>query len=162
MALRLSQGSLLYLNLALGLFVAIANGAALALVIAGRAEKLSGQALEITAWSLAGLLLTITSAYALRHSEKTASILRFQACLVMALAVALAAWALMLLVGAISSGTRVVWGAGYLSVLALYCWILGSHAFPEPEYARYRQLLAWVLLPVSIVIDILTYIRVTD
>lgn len=162
MVLRLSQGSLLYLNLALGLFVAIANGAALTLVLMGRADKLSGQAAEIAAWSLAGLLLAVTAAYALRHAEKTASILRLQTYLVIGLVVALVAWALMLLTGAISSSARVVWAVGYLSILALYCWILGSHAFPEPEYARYRQLLTWVLLPASIAIDILTYVKVMD
>jgi hypothetical protein len=153
---------LLYLNLALGLFVAIANGAALLLVVKGQAERLGGQAVEIAAWSTAGLLLAITAAYALRRNEKTASILRFQTYLVIALVVALTAWALMLLTGAISSSTRVVWAVGYLSILALYCWILGSHAFPEPQYSKYRQLLAWVMLPVCIAVDILTYIKITD
>jgi hypothetical protein len=162
MVVRLSQGSLLYVNLALGLFVAIANGAALALVLTGRAENLIGQGPEIAAWSIAGLLLAITAAYALRRSETTAAILQFQTYLVIALVVALAAWALMLVIDATSSSARVVWAVGYLSILALYCWILGSHAFPGPEYARYRQLLAWVLLPCSIAIDILTYIKVTD
>lgn len=162
MVLRLSQGSLLYLNLALGLFVAIANGAALLMVLLGRAERLGGQAVEIAAWSIGGLLLAVTAAYALRRSEKVAAILQLQTYLVVALALALTAWALTIVLGAASASVRVVWAVGYLSILALYCSILGAHAFPEPRHFMYRQLLNWVLVPLCVVVDIATYMKVTD
>jgi hypothetical protein len=50
MMARLSNSSLLYINLALGFFVAIANGAALAMVLSGNAARLSGQKFEILMW----------------------------------------------------------------------------------------------------------------
>src|SRR6185369_911773 len=117
MSLRLSPTSLVYINLALGMFVAVANGAALFLVLSGREEKLSGQGLEIAAWSIAGLLLAASAGYAVRRADRVAEVLRWQTYLVIALVVALTVWALMLLTGAISSSTRMVWAVGYLSVL---------------------------------------------
>lgn len=162
MTLRLSQSTFVFINLALGLFVAVANGAALFLVLAGREERLSGQAFEIAAWSIAGLLLAASAGYALRRVDKVAEILRWQTYLVIALIVALTVWALMLLTGATSGSVRVVWAVGYLSVLALYCAVLGSHAFPEPRYSTIRGLLTWVLVPVCVAIDILTYVKITE
>lgn len=162
MVLRLSQSSLIYLNLALGLLVAVANGAALLLVLGGKEERLTAQIPEIAAWSIAGLILAITASYALRRADRTAEILRIQTYLVIALVVGLTAWALMLLTGAISTNVRVVWAVGYLSILALYCAILGSHAFPEARYSLHRQLLTWVLVPICVVVDIVTYMKITD
>lgn len=160
MVARLSPGSLLYLNLALGLFVAVANGAALMMVLAGRAERLGGQGMEIAVWFAAGLLLAATAGYALRHSERVAAILRIQTFLVVTLVLALAAWAVTILLGNASSGARVVWAPGYLSLAALYCAMLGSHAFPEPQNNAYRQVLFWVLVPACVLVDILTYMKV--
>jgi len=97
MVSRLSPGSLLYLNLALGLLVAVANGAALMMVLTGRAEKLAGQGMEIGVWFAAGLVLAVTAGYALRHSERVAAILRIQTFLVIAVVLALAAWAVTIL-----------------------------------------------------------------
>jgi hypothetical protein len=162
MSMRLSQNTLVYLNLALGLFVAIANGAALIVVLAGREEKLSGQALEISAWSIAGLLLAASAAYAIRRGDRVTDVLRWQAFLVIALIVGLTIWALLLLTGAASSSTRVVWMVGYLSVLALYCAVLGSHGFAEPRHANVRMLLTWGLVPACVVIDILTYVKLAE
>jgi hypothetical protein len=159
MVLRLSQGSLVYVNLALGLFVAIANGAALMMVLMGRADRLSGQAVEIAAWSLGGVLLAISAGYALVRSDRMAAILRFQTYLVLALVLGLTFWALMLATGVTVASVRVVWTVGYLSILALYCSILGSHAFPEPRYSVHRQLLTWVLVPACVAVDILTYVK---
>ena len=161
MNLRLSQSALVYINLALGLFVAVANGAALFLVLSGRDEKLSGQALEIAAWSIAGVLLAASAGYALSRVDRVAEILRWQTYLVIALIVALTRWAVMLLTGATSSDVPVVWMVGYLSVLALYCAVLGSHAFAEPRYSTVRGLLTWVLVPVCVAVDILTYVNTT-
>jgi hypothetical protein len=161
MIARLSQSSLVYLNLALGLLVAVANGAALLLVVTGKAEKLSGQAFEIAAWSLAGLLLAISAGYALRRVDRIDKILQFQTYLVVALVGALALWALMLLIGATSSSTRVVWAVGYLSILALYCSVLGSHAFLGDRYLMLRRSLTWVMFPACVAIDILTYAKTT-
>jgi hypothetical protein len=160
MVFRVSPGSLLYLNLALGLFIAVANGAALMMVLTGRAEKLAGQGMEIAVWFAAGLLLAVTAGYALRHSERVAAILRIQTFLVIALVVALAAWAVTIFLGNPSSGARVVWAPGYLSLTALYCAVLGSHAFPEPQNSAYRQALFWLLVPVCVLVDILTYMKV--
>lgn len=161
MIARLSHSSLVYLNLALGLLVAVANGAALLLVVTGKAERLSGQAFEMAAWSIAGLLLAISAGYALRRADRIDEILRIQTYLVVALVGALTLWALMLLVGATSSSTRVVWAVGYLSILALYCSILGSHAFPGDRYSMLRRFLTWVLLPICVAVDILTYTKIT-
>jgi len=162
MVLRMSNSSLLYLNLALGLFVAVANGAALLMVLLGRAERLSSQSGEIAAWSIAGLLLAATAAYALRHTEKIVDTLRIQTYLVATLALGLATWALALVLGFGSASVRVVWAVGYLSLLALYCAVLGTHAFAEPRYLVHRRLLSWVLLPLCIAVDILTYVTLTD
>ena len=161
MVSRLSPSSLLYLNLALGLLVAVANGAALMMVLTGRAEKLAGQGMEISVWFAAGLLLAVTAGYALRHSERVAAILRIQTFLVIAVVLALAAWAVTILLGNSSSGARVVWAPGYLSLTALYCAVLGSHAFPEPQNHTHRQLLFWLLVPACVLVDILTYMKVT-
>jgi FtsH-binding integral membrane protein len=162
MALRLSQSSLIYLNLALGLLVAVANGAALIVVLGGKEERLTAQVPEIAVWSIAGLILAITAGYALRRTDRTAEILRVQTYLVIALVVGLTAWALMLMTGAISANVRVVWAVGYLSILALYCAILGSHAFPDARYSLHRRLLTWVFLPICVVVDILTYVKIAD
>jgi hypothetical protein len=162
MTLRLSPTSLIYTNLALGLFVAVANGAALFLVLSGREEKLSGQGLEIAAWSIGGLLLAASAGYAVRRADRVAEILRWQTYLVIALIVALTMWALMLLTGTTSSSTRTVWAVGYLSVLALYCAVLGSHAFAEARYSTMRASLTWVLVPVCVAVDILTYVKITE
>ena len=161
MVSRLSSGSLVWLNLALGLLIAVANGGALTLVLMGRAGKLADQSLEIAMWFVAGLVLMVTAGYALRRSDKTSSVLRFQTYLVVTLVLALAVWALTILTGTASSNVRVIWAAGYLSITALYCAILGWHAFPESHHAIYRQLLNWVLVPACIVIDVFTYLKVT-
>lgn len=160
MVVRLSQNSLVYVNLALGLFVAVANGAALLVVLSGRQERLSGQAWDIAAWTIAGLLLAASAGYALRRADRVAAILQWQTYLVVALIAALTVWALMLLTGSTSSSGRVVWAVGYLSVLALYCAVLGSHAFSDPRYSTVRMLLTWVLVPVCVAVDILTYVKI--
>lgn len=162
MLLRLSQSSLVYLNLALGLLVAVANGAALILVLGGKEERLTGQIPEIAAWSIAGLILAVTAGYALRRTDRAAEILRIQTYLVAALVLGLTVWALMLVAGATSANVRVVWAVGYLSVLALYCAILAAHAFAEDRYSLHRRLFRWVVVPVGVVVDILTYVKVAD
>lgn len=162
MVSRLSSSALLYLNLALGLLVAVANGAALTLVLTGRAGKLAGQGLEIAMWFAAGLILVVTAGYAIRRNERTAAVLRLQTYLIMTLVLALAAWALTILIGSSASSVRVVWAVGYLSLTALYCAILGSHAFAEPHHFVFRQLLSWVLVPACVLIDILTYMKLTS
>jgi hypothetical protein len=162
MTSRLSSGSLLYLNLALGVLVAVANGAALMMVMTGRADKLAGQGLEIAAWFAAGLVLAATAGYALRHSASAPAVLRVQTFLVMALVLALAAWAVTIVAGVSSSGARVVWAPGYLSLAALYCGILASHALPGPQARPYRRLLIWVLVPACVFVDILTYVKIAN
>lgn len=162
MFLRLSQSSLVYLNLALGLLVAVANGAALILVLGGKEERLTGQIPEIAAWSIAGLILAVTAGYALRRTDRAAEILRIQTYLVAALVLGLTLWALMLVTGATSANVRVVWAVGYLSVLALYCAILAAHAFAEDRYSLHRRLFTWVVVPAGVVVDIWTYVKIAD
>lgn len=131
------------------------------MVLTGGAEKLGGRGMEIAVWFAAGLLLAATAGYALRHSERVAAILRIQTFLVVTLVLALAAWAVTILLGNPSSGARVVWAPGSLSLAALYCAMLGSHAFPEPQNNAYRQVLFWLLVPACVLVDILTYMKVT-
>ena len=115
---------------------------------------------EIATWIAAGLILFFTSGYALLRKDGANTIARFQTFTLLALVLALATWGISILLGGPSKEHRVVWSAGYLSVAALYAVALASRVFDDPRYILHRRLLAWLLIPFCVVVDIAAFTKV--
>lgn len=162
MMVRLSNSSFLYINLALGFFVAVANGAALAMVLSGNAARLSGQKFEILMWVAGGAALAVSGAYALVRQQQSVAVLKLQCFLIAVLVLGLVAWATSLLLGSAKAETGTVWTVGYLSIVALYCAVLASHVLTSTQLSILRHLIVWVLLPVSIAVDVATYLKLAS
>ncbi|MGH8671026.1 MAG: hypothetical protein ACREUA_03165, partial [Burkholderiales bacterium] len=87
-----SLATFVYINLAIGLLTAVANGGALVLTLGGRGGTLAGQVPEMSAWFATGVFLLVMSGYALIRRDSAPKVLRFQAGVVVALVVGLALW----------------------------------------------------------------------
>jgi hypothetical protein len=157
---RLSLPTLIYINLGLGFFIAVTNGAALAFTLTGHGGNLIGMVPEITAWVAAGLVLFSTSGYALVRKDSLGAIVQLQSFAVLFLVFALVFWAISILLSGAPEGHRVVWSVGYLSIAAAYAAILFSRVFVDGRYVLHRRLLIWCFIPFCVVIDIATFIKV--
>jgi hypothetical protein len=157
---KLSLPSLIYINLGLGFFIAVTNGAALAFTLTGHGGNLIGMIPEIAAWIAAGLVLSSTSGYALVRKDSVGAIVQLQSFAVLLLVIALVIWATSILLSGTPEGHRVVWSVGYLSIAAAYAAILFSRVFGDPRYSLHRRLLTWCFIPFCVVVDIATFIKV--
>jgi len=156
-----SLATFIYINLAIGLLTAVANGGALALTLGGRGGTLAGQVPEMSAWFATGLLLLGMSGYALIRRESAPKVLRFQAGVVVALVVGLALWGVSTILSGPVAQSRVVWSVGYLSLGALYAAILGLRAFDELKHVTWR-ILAWGFFAMCVLIDISVLVKLGD
>lgn len=161
MLTKSSLASFIYVNLAIGLLTAVANGGALVLTLGGRGGDLTGQVPEMGAWFATGLLLLAMSGYALLRRESAPKIVRYQAVVVGVLVVGLALWGVMTILSGPVTQSRVVWSAGYLSLGALYAVILALRAFDELKHIAWR-VLAWSIFAVCVLIDVSVLIKLGD
>jgi hypothetical protein len=158
---KTSLATFIYINLAIGLLTAAANGAALLLTLGGRGGNLTGQIPEMTAWFATGAILLAMSGFALIRRESTPQILRLQAGVVIALIIGLALWGVSaILIGPVTQ-SRVTWSVGYLSLGALYSVILALRAFDELKHFGWR-ILAWGFFAVCVLIDISVIVKLSD
>lgn len=156
-----SIATFVYINLAIGLLTAVANGGALVLTLGGRGGNLTGQVPEMGAWFTTGFFLFAMSGYALLRRESAPKILRFQAGVVAALIVGLALWGVSTILSGPVTQSRVVWSAGYLSLGALYAVILGLRAFDEVRHVGWR-ILAWGFFAACVLIDVSVLVKLGD
>ena len=161
MLTKSSLASFIYVNLAIGLLTAVANGGALVLTLGGLGGELTGQVPEMGAWFATGLLLLAMSGYALLRRESAPKIVRYQAVVVGVLVVGLALWGVMTILSGPVTQSRVVWSAGYLSLGALYAVILALRAFDELKQIAWR-VLAWSIFAVCVLIDVSVLIKLGD
>lgn len=158
--LKLSPKAMIYLNLALGAFVALTNGSALFLTLGGGRSHLGGQLWEIAAWTAAGLLVLALSVIALRRPESMPSILEMQVTVVFVLIGALAAWGLAVAGGAYHVEGPFGWTAGFLSVLGLYCYFLYASVTAIRGWAKGMRPLAIAFVVACVAIDVAAFIKV--
>jgi hypothetical protein len=109
----------LYANLAIGLLVVLANGAAIALVLVGRGGTVSDRVPEMTLWFAAGALLLASVLYGFFRAAGV-SVLRFQLFVLIALVAGIAARALLALTWTSTIDAQMVWGPGFFTLLVVY------------------------------------------
>jgi drug/metabolite transporter (DMT)-like permease len=125
----LRSSTLVYINLGLGLFVTLANGGALALVLSGHGDGLSQQIPEISLWMLTGAILFLSGVYATFRKDSQLAILRFQTLGILALLLGLLWWGGTIVLGGGMAQGRISWTAGYLSIVSLYAAFLVTRVY---------------------------------
>lgn len=156
---RVSDGTLLYVNLGIGLLTTLANGAALAITLSGKAAQLVGKEFEIGIWLLVGLTLVGASVIGIvRRQEKTA-ILRFQSLIISLLAAMLALWGITLVFGKLPE-SRTIWTFGYLTLVALYAVYLVSRSYQGRQFKAQLFYVKVLFLPFCVFVDAAAFLRV--
>lgn len=150
---RIPLKGFLYANLAIGLLVVLANGAAIALVLAGRGGSVSERIPEMMVWLSAGVLLLAGGGYAFFRSAYLA-VLRFQLFVVLALVVGIAGRAVLALMRASTVDTQMVWGLGFFTVLVVYTVALLSRVFDAERYRWVRTASVWIAIPLAVLLDV--------
>jgi hypothetical protein len=158
--LKLSPKAMIYLNMALGTFVALTNGSALLITLGGGRSHLGGQLWEVALWAAAGLLMLGLSLIALRRPESTPSILERQVVVIFILIGALGAWGLAVVIGAHRIEGSFAWTGGFLSLLALYCYVLYSSVTAIRGWARGMRPFALAFVVACVAIDIAAFAKV--
>lgn len=156
---RVSDDSLVYINLGIGLLTVLANGAALAITLTGQAEQLVGKELEIALWLALGTVLVGASVFGLVQRRAKVTILKFQSLAVAILATMLALWGITLLFGKLPE-SKTIWTFGYLTLVALYSVYLIARFFQEPRFNALRSYAKMLFLPLCILVDTATFLRV--
>jgi hypothetical protein len=158
-AYRPSDSTLIYINLALGVLVALSNGGALAVTLAGKAAQLEGKQFEIAMWLALGLVLVGASIVGIFQRRKKEQMLKMQALIINLLCVMLSVWGLTLVLGR-HVESRTIWSLGYLTVVAVYATYLIVRAFAETRFRTLRLYALVLFLPACILVDVATYLRV--
>lgn len=149
----------LYANAIIGLLVVIANGAAVALVFAGRGGAVSDRVPEMVAWCIGGLLLLAAGAYAYFRPSHVLPVLRFQMFVVLALVIAVAGRAIIALSRASAVDARLVWGVGFFTLLVIYAVALVSRVLDSDRYLWLRRALLWIGVPAAVLLDVAMALR---
>lgn len=154
---KLPPKSLLLINLVLGCFIGLANGGALLITASGGKSQLQGQIGEIALWTAAGVALAVLSLIGLRKAKTENWVLEAQTVMVFILIGALAAWGLTIASGSHALVGRVGWSAGFLSLLALYCYFQYASVSSIRGWARSLRLFVLLFLVACIAIDIAAF-----
>lgn len=156
---RISDDSLVYVNLGIGLLTVLANGAALAITLTGKAEQLVGKELEIVLWLALGIVLVGASVFGVVQRRAKVTILKFQSLAIATLATMLALWGVTLLFGKLPE-SRTIWTFGYLTLVALYGVYLIARFFQGPRFNALRFYAKMLFLPLCILVDAANFLRV--
>lgn len=154
---RFSQKALLQINMVLGGFVVLTNGSALLLTASGGRSHVANQMGEIALWALAGAVLLALSVFGLRHAERAPRVLETQVLVAFGLIGALAIWGLAIATGLHRFEGRFSWSAGFLSVLALYCYVLYVNVTAIRGWAKSYRPMALVFVAACIAIDVAAF-----
>lgn len=149
----------LYCNLAIGLLVVLANGAAMALVLAGRGGSVSDRVPEMVAWFAAGLLLLAGGGYVYFRPLQLLSALRFQMFVLLALVIAITGRAILALSRASVVDAQLVWGVGFFTLLVIYAVAVVSRVLDSDRYLWLRRPLLWIGIPAAILLDVAMGLR---
>lgn len=117
---------LLQVNLAVALFVLLANGSALLLGLLGKAPDVLANLLEIALILTVAAVVVVTAMLALVKPEYRQKTLTFHAASLAAGATALLIWGLSLTGGSATSMPKVTWSVGWLTAFASYSAYLVS------------------------------------
>ncbi len=120
---------LLRVNLAVAVFVFLANSSALLLGVAGKAPDVLTKLLEVTLILTVSAAVLVTAVLALVKPEYRKKTLIFHASALAAGATALLIWGLSLTVGSATSTLKVSWSVGWLTAFAAYSAYLVSQTF---------------------------------
>jgi hypothetical protein len=156
---RVSDGTLLYINLGVGMLTALANGAALAIALSGNAVQLVGKELEIVIWLLLGLTVAGASVVGIIQRREKKAILRFQSLAIALLATMLSVWGLGLVFGKLPE-SRTIWTFGYLTVVAVYAVYLALRSFKGSQFEAYLFYAKVLFLPLCVLVDAAAFLRV--
>lgn len=159
---RISLGGFLYINLAIGLLTAIANGSALLLTLSAPQPHFVERKPEMILWVSVGGFIAVCSGYAILRRSALMSALRLQAIVLAGLISAIGIWAVSLVLGGVPEGSRLAWTPGLLSVGAFYSLLLIQRVFEGPESTTnsYRYLFTWLVLPCFVVVDLATFMKI--
>ena len=159
---KLSTKALLAVNLALGAFVAMANGLALAITVSGGRSHLSNQVGEIVLWIAAGVALVSLSLLGIRRTESSNRVVELQLIVLLTLVGGLAIWALSISLGLYRVDGPLSWSAGFLSVLGLYCYVVYMNVTSIRGWGALMKPFALVFVAACVAIDVMTFVALAN
>lgn len=158
---KLSPKAMLAINLLLGVFVTLTNGGAVVVSLSGGKGQLRGGELhEAAVWAAAGIAIIALSVLGLARPQAAASTLEKQALAVFALIGVLAVWGLTVATGIYRIEGAVIWSAGFLSILGLYCYLLYDNVSSLRGWAKTIRPFAIAFVIGCIAIDIAAFFAV--